>query len=154
MPAGTEESTADVQVYENTAAMIDTEGKPQAINVGTIVKAGGNWRLIDAPQLGDDGVAEVEQREFFFRGERAEQPELAQNGKPSEEVQRLMEDLHRTGRTDAAKHAARNTRSEPKSSSNWPESPKARCVPPGIASWPTCSARPCKPARIRLGSKS
>jgi thiol-disulfide isomerase/thioredoxin len=42
-------------------------------------------------------VAVVEPREFFFRGERSEQPELANTGKPSEEVQRLMEELHKLG---------------------------------------------------------
>ena len=38
VPAGTEESTADLVVYENVAAMIETDGKPQAITVGTLVR--------------------------------------------------------------------------------------------------------------------
>ncbi len=43
VPAGTDDSTADVLVYENAAAMVDTDDKPLAINVGTLVRTA--WRL-------------------------------------------------------------------------------------------------------------
>ena len=53
VPAGTEDSTADLNVYENVMAMIETEGKAQAISVGAIVRVKDTWRLIDVPQVND-----------------------------------------------------------------------------------------------------
>jgi thiol-disulfide isomerase/thioredoxin len=97
VPSGTEESTADILVFENTAAMIETEGKPEAINVGTLVRTAGGWRLIDAPQIAGEGMAENEPRTFFYAPLRAERQDLEVAGKPSDKAQQLMEELHKLG---------------------------------------------------------
>jgi peroxiredoxin len=57
VPAGTNNSTADVTVYENVAAMLDTKGKPGQIAVGALVKVGETWRLVDAPAIDPEKVA-------------------------------------------------------------------------------------------------
>ncbi len=65
VPAGTEDSTADLTVYENVMAMVETEGNAQPIAVGALVHVGDTWRLIDAPQLSEE-VATNEYKPFFF----------------------------------------------------------------------------------------
>ncbi len=109
VPAGTDESTVDVMVYENAAAMVDTDDKPQAINVGTLVRTPGGWRLIDAPQIEEGDVA-AEARTFFFtapRTERGDEQSIAE-GKPSEKVQELMERLHKLGDMSGGSTPAEN----------------------------------------------
>ncbi len=109
VPAGTEDSTADVLVYENAAAMVDTDDKPQAINVGTLVRTAGGWRLIDAPQIEDGDVAEAEARTFFFASPRGERPDMQVAEKPSDKAQELMEQLHNLGDMSASSTPAENT---------------------------------------------
>ncbi|HEX4144304.1 MAG TPA: thioredoxin-like domain-containing protein [Pirellulales bacterium] len=54
VPLGTDDSTADVTVYDNVAALTDTAGKSGQVPIGTMVKVGNVWRLIDAPGEGSD----------------------------------------------------------------------------------------------------
>ncbi len=102
VPAGTDESTSDVLVYENVAAMIDTDGKPHAINVGTIVRTAAGWRLIDAPQADGDEVAEVESRAFFFAPDRADSHDVDLATKPNDKAQELMQQLNKMGDLSAS----------------------------------------------------
>ena len=51
VPAGTDGSGADITVYENVVAVIETGEKHGQVYVGTLVKAGSNWRLIESPQV-------------------------------------------------------------------------------------------------------
>ncbi|REK12636.1 MAG: thioredoxin [Planctomycetota bacterium] len=90
VPAGTADSTADITAYENVMAMVETDGKPQPLSVGTMVQVGNNWRLIDLPILSETGS-----EPFFFAAPRPAQPEGAQiaNGAPSEEMQELIRKL-------------------------------------------------------------
>ena len=55
VPADGKQLTKDVVVYENVIAMVDTEGKHGEINVGTMVRVGDSWRLIDAPEAQNSG---------------------------------------------------------------------------------------------------
>tara|TARA_R110002049_G_scaffold2750_2_gene21431 strand:- start:202840 stop:204774 length:1935 start_codon:yes stop_codon:yes gene_type:complete len=60
VPAGTDGSKRDVIVYENAVAMFeDADGSGQIL-VGTIVRIGDAWRLVDLPSVGttDDAVAQ------------------------------------------------------------------------------------------------
>lgn len=50
VPADGKELTKDIVVYENVIAMTETNGKHGEINIGTIVRVGDAWRLIDAPE--------------------------------------------------------------------------------------------------------
>lgn len=68
VPAGTDESTQDVVVYENVVAMTDTEGSTTGSDqllVGTLVQVGQAWRVIDAPRSVVEGAVLNEQGVFF-----------------------------------------------------------------------------------------
>ncbi len=51
IPAGTEESTADILVYENVIAMVETGAEHGQLHVGAMVKVGDVWRLVELPKL-------------------------------------------------------------------------------------------------------
>ncbi|HVA46164.1 MAG TPA: TlpA disulfide reductase family protein [Pirellulales bacterium] len=53
VPAGTEGAASDTLVYENVISMVETDGKPVQVVIGTLVQVGDNWRLIDSPSLLD-----------------------------------------------------------------------------------------------------
>jgi thiol-disulfide isomerase/thioredoxin len=55
VPSGTDGSTQDVLAYENAVAMFTDGSENGQIMVGTIVKSGSAWRLIDLPSVGNDG---------------------------------------------------------------------------------------------------
>ncbi len=97
VPAGTEDSTGDLTVYENVMAMVETEGKAQPIAVGALVHVNDTWRLIDAPQLADEVAAGNEYKPFFFAMPKADRGGEAQAGKPTERMQELMTELQKLG---------------------------------------------------------
>jgi thiol-disulfide isomerase/thioredoxin len=90
VPAGTDDSTADLVVYENVMAMVETGGKAQPLSVGTLVRVGDNWRLIDLPAM-----TETTTEPFFFPMARPERPGEggAVAGAPTEKMQELMKEL-------------------------------------------------------------
>jgi peroxiredoxin len=49
VPAGTEGTTKDLLVYENVAAMMEINGKTSQVQIGTMLRIGDTWRLIDVP---------------------------------------------------------------------------------------------------------
>ena len=106
VPAGTDDSTADLVVYENVMAMVETDGKAQPLSVGTMVKVGDTWRLIDLPNL-----SEASSEPFFFPMPRPERPEVgAVAGQPSERMQELMQELQKLpdlGSSTPAEHERR-----------------------------------------------
>ena len=67
VPAGTDESTKDIRVYENVLAIIDTEGKNNQLQIGTLVQVGDGWRVIDLPQDLAEGQAVTPPAGFFFQ---------------------------------------------------------------------------------------
>jgi thiol-disulfide isomerase/thioredoxin len=95
VPAGTEGSTADLTVYENVVAVVQTGGKHGQVYVGTLVQVGDMWRLIDAPQVleADESPAGGG---FFFRTvpPRPDVTGVA-DGAMNEEIRGLVEKLRR-----------------------------------------------------------
>ncbi len=90
IPAGTDGSSKDVTVYENVVAMVETSGKPQQIPIGTLVKVGDGWRIVDLPIAnGDDATPQF----VFFEG--ASQPSLDESVGISEETQGLIAKLEK-----------------------------------------------------------
>ncbi len=65
VPAGTADSTEDILAYENAMAVVDTSAGPQQLMVGTLVKVGETWRLLDVPKLVSEGTAISENGLFF-----------------------------------------------------------------------------------------
>jgi TolA-binding protein/peroxiredoxin len=88
-------STNDIIAYENVVAMIDTNGTDGQVQIGTIVKVGDQWRVIDAPAATDAGGKVADSRGFFFntpfRGPNAGQGEGGDE--VSEQLQTVMTQL-------------------------------------------------------------
>ena len=71
VPAGTRGLAKDLLAYENVWAMVEQEGKHQQLQLGTMVRIGEAWKLIDGPTSNmSDQIA----RGFFFNGDRVETP--------------------------------------------------------------------------------
>jgi thiol-disulfide isomerase/thioredoxin len=50
VPAGSNGSTKDVIVYDNVTAVVETDKKHGQLTIGTLVKVGDCWRMIDLPK--------------------------------------------------------------------------------------------------------
>ncbi len=50
IPADDEKATADLQVYENAVAIVETQGKFAAVQVGEMIRVGEVWKLTQVPQ--------------------------------------------------------------------------------------------------------
>lgn len=100
VPAGTDGSTQDVTAYENAVAMYESDENRSGGNrsgsgqlmVGTIVKTGDAWRLVDLPSVGTDGEAIAMGRGNFFTTGAA-QAVPATSGGLGQETQRLVSEL-------------------------------------------------------------
>ncbi|MEZ6072952.1 MAG: thioredoxin-like domain-containing protein [Pirellulales bacterium] len=54
VPAGENTAQHDMLVYENVVAIIETEGKNDQFPIGTLIRVGDNWRVVDVPPVGGD----------------------------------------------------------------------------------------------------
>jgi len=63
VPAGSSSSTKDILVYENVWAMIRAGDDFQQLQLGTMIKIGGAWKLIDSPTFGN--ATEIATSTFF-----------------------------------------------------------------------------------------
>ena len=93
VPAGTDGLQQDLQVYENTAAMIDSQSGHSQVIMGTLVRAGDLWRIIDSPKsiadaAGEHGTGGVLLSGFLARRAEADVPVT---GGLSPEIQQLVE---------------------------------------------------------------
>lgn len=93
VPAGTNGSTSDLQVYENVVAITETEGANGQVEIGTLVKVGETWRAIGLPVPVEEGQNEIaDSGEFFNKPPVVRQPEMPSGG-PSEELQAALAQL-------------------------------------------------------------
>jgi thiol-disulfide isomerase/thioredoxin len=92
VPAGTDQSTRDVRVYENVVAIVASGGKQAQLQIGTLVQVGDAWRAIDLPQPMSEGQTDVASNGFFFQAPIPLHNEQAAAG-PSEALQKLLNDL-------------------------------------------------------------
>jgi thiol-disulfide isomerase/thioredoxin len=67
VPAGTDDSTRDLEVHENVVAIVQIGEKNMQVQIGTLVRVGKTWKTIDPPTLGTEGQPEIADRGFFFR---------------------------------------------------------------------------------------
>lgn len=91
IPEDDEKATGDIQVYENSMAIIESQGKFIGVQVGEMVRIGEVWKLTQVPQPIEDGTT-------LTAGGVLMQPLLAVSGNTanvgtSPEVQKLLEDL-------------------------------------------------------------
>jgi thiol-disulfide isomerase/thioredoxin len=66
VPSGTEGSTKDVVVYENAVAMFEQGDRSGQLMVGTLIRVGNAWRLVELPSVGDDREAIAQTSGNFF----------------------------------------------------------------------------------------
>jgi thiol-disulfide isomerase/thioredoxin len=92
VPAGTDQSTRDMRVYENVVAIVEGGGKHGQLQIGTLVQVGDAWRAIDLPHPMIDGQAEVIPNGYFFQASMPQRNGPAVAG-PSEALQKLLNEL-------------------------------------------------------------
>ncbi len=92
VPAGTNGSTRDLRVYENTVAIVDSGGKHTQVHIGTLVQVGEGWRVIDIPHVPGDAQASPAKSGFFFHASMSARP-TGQSGAPSETMLKLLDKL-------------------------------------------------------------
>ena len=67
VPAGTEDSTRDIEVYENVVAIVETGDKHTQVQIGTLIHVGNTWKTIDPPFISGEGQQEMAAMGFFFQ---------------------------------------------------------------------------------------
>lgn len=92
IPAGTDQSTKDLRVYENVMAIVESGGKHGQIQIGTLVQVGDVWRVIDMPQFMAEGQAAASSNGFFFQASMSSHNEPAADAS-NDASQKLMADL-------------------------------------------------------------
>ncbi len=66
MPAGEPGFDQDVVAYENAVAMFETGDRPGQLLVGTIMRSGDTWKLLDLPVLAEKGEPIAQSAGNFF----------------------------------------------------------------------------------------
>ncbi|WP_417738615.1 redoxin domain-containing protein [Rosistilla oblonga] len=107
------DSDQDLLVYENVVAMYegDTAGKAGQLLVGTLVRVGNAWRVIDVPQLLDNNEGVAQNGGFFFSAPGAAPNMPAESVAGNESMQKLVaqmesiEEKLRSASSAAAKSA-------------------------------------------------
>ena len=142
VPAGTDESTKDLRVYENVVAIVESGGKHGQVQIGTLVQVGDAWRVIDLPQPMVEGQADATPVGFFFQASMTHRSEPASGG-ASEASQKLLADLEDLDREAAkADHARGAGPTIPAAGPIcWSRSPPPPRTPTiaacGCGNWPT-----------------
>lgn len=110
VPAGTNDSTKDLQVYENVIAIVQTGGEHGQVQIGTLVRVGDVWRVIDAPQPVTDGQQDLASSGFFFRAPQNNRSQVAAASAPSAQMQEILSELEKldaaAGRATTAEQQA------------------------------------------------
>jgi thiol-disulfide isomerase/thioredoxin len=101
VPAGTDESTKDLRVYENVTAIVEGGEKHAQVQIGTLIQVGDVWRVIDMPQTAGEGQADTSPSGFFFAAMTTQRNDAGTAGS-SDASQKLLSDLE-TLDSEAAK---------------------------------------------------
>lgn len=62
IPAGTQQSTKDLYIYDNVSAIIDDNGEHGQVPIGTLIRVGESWKLLDLPAT----LADAEANSGYF----------------------------------------------------------------------------------------
>lgn len=98
VPSGPEGGKEDLLVYENVISMVETDGKPAQVQIGTLIQVGQSWRLVDSPQPLDETQPEVASSNiFFFLATRENRPGGGDGaaGGPDQKTQELLARLEK-----------------------------------------------------------
>ncbi len=91
VPAGTDDSTRDLEVYENVMAIVQTGDKHTQVQIGTLVRVGSTWKTIDTPIVSGEGQPEVAAAGFFFQSSAATRNQSA--NVPNDEAQKMISEM-------------------------------------------------------------
>jgi thiol-disulfide isomerase/thioredoxin len=92
VPAGTDGSTKDLEVYENVVAIVESGSRHAQVQIGTMVRVGSAWKVIDAPAIADEGQTEAAVAGIFFQASPPSR-RVPAAGAPSEKTQKLLAEL-------------------------------------------------------------
>ena len=100
IPAGTADSTKDMTVYENAVALVSSGSKHDQVLIGTMIRVGDVWRIIDVPTNLVEGLAQIPESGFFFNSPLAPQAAAGDTNLASsnERVQKLLDELEKVDR--------------------------------------------------------
>ena len=96
VPAGTDGSKRDVIVYENVVALLETADEPRQLLVGTMIRVGESWRLVELPRAVSEGAQLSDSGVFFsasFTSRGGESSQAPVQEGISEAMQRLVSEL-------------------------------------------------------------
>ncbi len=95
VPAGTRGLSKDLLVYENVWAMVQQDGQPQQLQLGTMIQVGNAWKLVDGP-ISDASGKTISG--FFYNGASENfgpaEGAVAAAG-PSEKMQQVLATLEK-----------------------------------------------------------
>lgn len=110
VPAGTDGATRDVVVYENVVALVETGQQSAQVLIGTLVKVGEGWRVIDVPEVLGEGQSRQAEAGYFFRATPPSRGVTAMEA-PSEKSLQLLDALQKLeaalGQASSSEEAAR-----------------------------------------------
>ncbi len=96
VPEGTDGLKQDLMVYENVVSMVETEGKHTQVQIGTLVRVGDHWRLLEAPLPLDEDLTELADSGVFFRTVMRNRVDSgAGGGLPDSKTQELLARLEK-----------------------------------------------------------
>ena len=94
VPAGTDGSTKDLSVYENVAAIVESGTRHPQVQIGTLVRVGNVWKVIDAPAIvPEEGQAEMPAPSVFFQARP--RPAIRPASAGSDKTQKLFAELEK-----------------------------------------------------------
>jgi thiol-disulfide isomerase/thioredoxin len=110
VPAGSDGGKQDMLVYENVISMVETDGKPAQVQIGTLIQVGHSWRLIDSPVILDESQSEMASMGFFFLTTKENRPGASENGPggPDSKTQELLARLEKLDQAAAKGDQAAN----------------------------------------------
>ncbi|MCA9203676.1 MAG: redoxin domain-containing protein [Planctomycetales bacterium] len=90
IPAGADDVTKDILVYDNVSAVVELSGQHKQIGIGTLISVGETWRVVDLPtNLLENEIASA--GGFFFNNPLTQAPEVAGvPGDMDEKLQKLI----------------------------------------------------------------
>lgn len=94
VPAGTDDSTQDIRVYENVVAVVEANQALVQVLIGTLVAVGDTWKLIDVPHILGESPPPVELSGFFFRTRSAEAVQAPAQA-VSDQLKQVIEQLEK-----------------------------------------------------------
>ena len=97
VPAGTHGLKKDLAVYENVIVVVETDGKHDQLQLGTVIQVGDVWRLVDLPQRQSNEERQVAQSGIFFQVPLQTTGNIPQTGQgqPDAKMQELLSRLEK-----------------------------------------------------------